>query len=279
MRDGETSQDGDLLAATAVRIMSHPRFDEAFAHYIDNVLNWQVNHKSYGKASTNHTRSSIVGYILYLNYRADPADPDDGASYSKIWSICEKRGDCGPRVLKTQLALMSVFGFLDCERGAHDRRLRLYRPTGRMYAYIREWYSGSFGCFDRLKPNQDYAGRVRQDPEFLRHIILSISPPYLDENILLVKFFPFLFDLFMQEAGFTTSALLIQAQLHGESLGPIRDIARRYGVSESQVRKVLRQLESQGLAGPSLLALYKSYVARELALYARYALPEDVLDS
>jgi hypothetical protein len=278
MRDGETIQEGDLLAATAARIMSHPRFGEAFARYIDNALHWQAGHRPFGKASVTHTRSSIIGYILYLHLRVAEGNPDDGASYSKIWSICEQRGDCGPRVLKTQLALMSVFGFLHCERGRHDRRLRLYRPTERLYGYIREWYSGTFSCFDCLAPGHDFSARVKQDTEFLRHIILTISPPYLDENILLVKFYPQLFDLFMQEGGFTTSALLVQAELAEQPLASMRDISRRYSVSASQVRNIMRLLESQNLLHAPLLNLFKLYVARELALYARYALPAEILD-
>jgi hypothetical protein len=268
----------DQLAGIAARIAAHPKFDDAVLHYAQSLLEWKAANRQVGKAQASHARSSIIGYILFLHFAADPADPDDGATYQKLWALCERRRDCGPRVLKTALALFRFARFVTQENGQRDRRLRLYRPTPKLVEFVTDWYARSLGSFDRLNESNQLAARMRADPEFLREVTLATGYPYLRLDIKLVQHFPQLYQLFMTDGGFPVVTLLAKARLTGESLPQPSVIGKQFGISTSQVRNVLKSIEAQGLLRPEgeggLLALYRAYVAREMALFAKYALPE-----
>jgi hypothetical protein len=275
----------DQLAGMAARIAAHPKFDDAVLHYAQSLLEWKAANRNVGKAQASHARSSIIGYILFLHFAADPADPDDGATYQKLWALCERRRDCGPRVLKTALALFRFARFVTQENGQRDRRLRLYRPTANLVEFVTDWYARSLGAFDQLNDTNRFAARMRGEPLFLREVILATGYPYLQQDIKLVQHFPQLYQLFMIDGGFPVVTLLAKTRLTGESLPQPSAIGAAFGISTSQVRNVLKSIETQGLlqpdspgGPPGLLALYRAYVAREMALFAQYALPEGVLD-
>jgi hypothetical protein len=274
----------DPLATMAARIDRHSRSRLACQHYLETMLERLHLHKEVGKATTNHARSSIIGYLLYLHLAADPADPDGGASYSRLWSLCAQRDDCGQRVLKTQLAVLRLVRMIRQERGSADRRLALYRPTPKLMEHVTDWYARSISCFDRLNPANNYADRVRADPTYLRHLIISTAIPYFEHNIILVKYQPDFYDLLCQEGGFGVGALMALSEMTSTPLPRQADITRRYGTSASQIRNVLRFIESRemldrGLQNETrLLSLYKGYIVREMALYAEYALPVTALD-
>jgi hypothetical protein len=275
----------DPLAAKAESIQQHPQFAQAFRHYIETMLDWRALNKAAAKASASHARSTIVGYVLYLHFAADPADPDDGPGYAKLLRLCVQRRDCGPRVLKTVLALLRLTGFVRLERGMRDKRLKLYRPTAKMIGFMQDWYSRSVGSFDKLNPNNDFGRRLRRDEALLGHIITAIAPPYMDNNIQLVGHFPALFELFAFDAGFPVAALMVQSHLNQVPMPSATAIAKRFGLSPSQIRVILKMLEdrkltiSAGSKDPAALQLlFEAYVARELSLYATYALQDSALD-
>jgi DNA-binding FadR family transcriptional regulator len=85
----------------------------------------------------------------------------------------------------------------------------------------------------------------------------------------------------MTDCGSPVVATLVSVFLKGEAPPSPQVIAERFGSSVSQVRNVLRKLADWSLIemaaggrvvaiGP-LLDLYQNYLARELALYAKYA--------
>ncbi|MDR3462735.1 MAG: GntR family transcriptional regulator [Beijerinckiaceae bacterium] len=271
----------DPLADVAAAIRHHPRFDAATLHYSQGVLAFREGPRLLNKISSSHARSQIAGYLIYLYFEADPDDPDDGPTYQKLLELTQARRDCGPRVLKTILAILRLARFVSLSEGRRDRRLKIYRPTEKMIAFTRDWYASAFGSFDVLDPTGGYAGRVRDEANFLRHVVLSIARPYIGENIQLAAFYPTMFKIYMTDSGTQVAATLVSAHLNGGTIPAPQAIADRFGSSASQVRNVLRKLADWSLIEMTgggriqsitpLLDLYQNYVARELALYAKYA--------
>ena len=271
----------DPLADVAAVIRSQPRFDAATLRYAEGVLSFREGPRLLNKISSSHARSQIAGYVVYLQFEADPADPDGGPSYHKLLELTQRRRDCGPRVLKTILALLRLAGFVTLHKGQRDRRLRIYRPTDKMIAFTRDWYAAAFASFDALDPAGNHSARVRNKPDVLRQVILAIARPYIQQDIQLAAHYPTMFDIYMTDCGSPVVATLASVFLKGEAPPSPQAIAERFGSSVSQVRNVLRKLADGALIemsaggrvvaiGP-LLDLYQNYVARELALYARYA--------
>jgi hypothetical protein len=279
----EQDESDDGLSAAADIIHAHPNFPNAARHYLSMLVAWRTQSRMADKHASTHTRSSITGYVVYLHFRADPANPDDGASYLKLLELCTIRGDCGPRGLTTTLALLRLAGFVQRQRGTIDRRVRLYRPTEKLLNHVRQWYANTLGCLDRLTGATDFAGDVARDPDFLRHVVTSIAGPYFARAIQLVGHYPELLALFELEGGSMVAAVLVMAALDGTPVPRPAEMAKRLSCSVSQVRNVMAHLDARGLlrleadrmvpVEAPLVPLLRRYIARELAFYQIYAFP------
>lgn len=278
----------DPLAGLAMRILAHRNFDRAVLHYVSTALSWRSGHYLLNKISGTHARSMIVGYLMMLHYEAEASGGEDGATYVKILDVINRRRerkDCSPRVLKTVLAILRLAGLVAEERSRSDRRLKFYRPTPKMIAMLQDWYRQTFGCFDVLFETDRFAARTRSDPLALRHVILSVGRPYVELDLQVVGHDPHIYDLFTTEGGFIVASALVDAHLRGTPTDSARAISAKYGSSPSQVRQVLKDLSRRGLidvdetgrplSQEGLVARYRAHVAREMALYARYALGLD----
>ncbi len=276
--------DGDPLAATSRNILRQEDFPAAALHYVDGLLQWRDGPRLLNKLSSSHTRSQIIGFVLYLHFaqEAGRIAVEEGPTFANILALCERRKQGSPRVLKTVLGLMRLAGFITLSRGKEDRRIRFYRPTSRMMAFVREWYAQTFGCFDVLRPGARYAARITDDPGFLPAVIIAFGKPYTEQDIALVNHFPEISRIFSLEGGFTVAASLVKARLIGRQTATFRDLDGQYGTSKSQKWVVLKEMERMGLIdlGPEgaidnvdpLCELFMRYIARELALYARFSL-------
>jgi hypothetical protein len=273
----------DGLAAAADVIHAHRNFPHAVRHYLSMLVAWRSQSRMADKHASTHTRSSITSYVVYLHFRADPADPDDGASYLKLLDLCTIRGDCGPRGLTTTLALLRLAGYVQRQRGTMDRRVRLYRPTEKLLSHVRQWYANTLGCLDRLTGTTNFAGDVARDPDFLRHVVTSIAGPYFARAIQLVGHYPALLTLFEIEGGSMVAAMLVTAALDDTAVPRPAEMAKRLSCSVSQVRNVMAHLEARELLrldadrrvpdDAPLVPMLRRYIARELAFYQIYAFP------
>lgn len=272
----------DPLKDLAAAIAAHPGCDRAVLHYAQTLLAWRQGPRLLNKLVSSHARTQIISYIMYLHYSADPADPDSGPTYLKLLALTERRKDCGPRALKTALALLRLAGFVHVSPGTNDRRLRIYSPTEKMQEYFRQWYTRTLGALDCIVEGQDYAARVLRDRYFLADLVVASGQPYIERRIPVVSDFPDLFELFAIEGGFPMTAALIVARLRDEPYPSPTSLAGQFGASASQMRNVLRKLSELGFVTVGeggkvedctpLLKAFKAFIARELALYAKYAL-------
>jgi hypothetical protein len=272
----------DVLGETMARVASHPRFEAGFAHYLDCQIARLTANKQVGKAITTNARSAIIGYIVVLHFRNQAGDDRASATYGQLLDICTRRRDCGPRSLQTQLALLAAAGFLRRERGA-DRRERIYRPTPKLLTHVYDWWAGTLGCFDAMNGATAYGTRALAEPAFLPTVLMGVSVPFLEMNIPLVEFHPLFHELMLVDRGFAIGAAMVRAEMLGRPAPTAPALAKCFGGSVSQVRNVLAWVQRQGLdiaddyGMSGLRRLYAGHIARELALYAQFALPAEAL--
>ncbi|WP_219322530.1 hypothetical protein [Methylovirgula sp. HY1] len=275
------TEKADLLAAVADDIFHHPRFGDPVLHYTQALLSWRNDERLVNKISSTHARSQIVGYLMLLHFEAARDAATVGATYTNLWRLCERRKDCSPRVLKTVLAVLRVARMVTLTRAKSDKRLHVYQPTQRLIGFVQDWYSRTFGCFDIMN-GKNFAARMRSEPNLLAEVIVAIGRPYIDHDIILVRQYPEIFHLFLIDLGFVAAASLTATHLRGEPPLSAHQIAKKYGSSPSQARNVLKWMRENDLivcddAGQvvdraKIALLFQLHVARELSLYAKYAL-------
>jgi hypothetical protein len=260
-------------------ILMHPAFDAAALEYIGHILAWRRKMGVFNRVATN-AGMHIVAYTLFLHYANTTGLPENGATYSRLLALCEARGNCGSRALRTILTLTGFMGFLESSRASSDRRIQIFTPTDKLLKQAQEQYVHAFSCLDRLVPNAGFAVAAAGDPNFFPNLFSTSGKACLDLNIQITEHFPEFHKLIQLNGGFPAVASVVQAEMRGEESPSAQVIAKEFHVSASQVRAVLKAAEDRGLVTLSerglvldaapLAAQHKAMIAREIALYAKY---------
>lgn len=274
--------DPDPLARVANAIHEHPRFDDAVAHYVENILVWRHQLGGFNKIISSYARINIIGYVMFLHFANETGNPDNGATFERLASLCLMREQCGPRVLRTVLVVANATGYLHTERGRFDRRLKLYQPTEKLMARIRQWCGHMLACFDFLVDGQGFARRPSDEPGFVGRMMSTSGRAVVERGLLIGEHFEDLYPILCLDGGFATMIAVVGARLRGQPAPSHQEIGKRFRFSASQARKILKLAEERDLVAFSdegrvadasgLVELCRRYIARELSMYAKYSL-------
>jgi len=273
-----TEQDG--ISATAARFRASAAFPAALLRYSDGLAELRRGPKLLNKLLSKDASWRVIGYLLYLDADRDPLDTDSGATYSRLHALCTRRGEVSPRTLKTMLALLRLAGFLRARNSAVDRRVKVYQPTERMFGFVRRWLSYPVAALDDLEPHLQRTRLLRDDPEFIARFLVSggrhftaATPP--TERMPELRFF---FD--GPEGALVVLIALVLTATQGAPAPSRSAIAKRFGLSKTQVTRVLAAgaeqgfftLDSDGVPALTRAARegYDRWVALELAFYAAH---------
>jgi hypothetical protein len=271
----------DPLSAIMDGMLRHPAFDAAALEYIGHILTWRRKMGLFNRVATN-AGMHIVAYIFFLHYANTSGIPENGATYSRLLSLCEARGNCGSRALRTVLMLTQFMGYLVSSRATSDRRIQIFTPTYKLLAQAQQHHVHAFSCLDRLAPDTGIENMAQADPNFFPNLFATSGKACIDLNIQITEYFPDLDELIQLQGGFPVVASVVQAHMRGHESPSSQSIAKEFHVSSSQVRAVLKSAADRGLVTLSergqvldaapLVAQHKAMIAREMALYAKYSL-------
>ncbi|MCJ2069362.1 hypothetical protein MKK75_11240 [Methylobacterium sp. J-030] len=236
------------------------------------------------KLVSTDTRWRIVGYLLYLDADSETYGPAGGATYGRLLKICSRRGEAGPRLLRTVLALLRLTGFVQAVRDGRDRRATLYRPTERMDGFVREWLGYGIAALETLEPDRGWARTFATDADLPRRFLLSGGRDHV-EGRPIAELMPHTLAEFTAQAGaFSVIWAVLLASDRGHSPPSRSAIGKRYGLSKTQVTNVIAAgaeqgvfaLDEAGEAAPTdlLRASIGQWIAIELAYYAIHMRPE-----
>ena len=278
-----TNPEEDALLATAARFAASPAFAQALLSYSEGLAKLRQGPRLLNKLLSKDASWRVIGYLLFLDAGRDPLNPNSGATYGRLHALCTHRGEVSPRTLKTMLALLRLGGFLRARTSASDRRVRLYQPTERLIGLVRRWLSYPVTALDILEPHGQRARRLRDDPEFVRRFLLSGGRSFMASTPLTERMPEFSFFLDGREGAMMTLLALLLAKMLGAPAPSRGAIARQFGLSKTQVTRVVTAAAEQGFfamdaAGtpaptPKTRALYRRWVALELAFYAAHMAP------
>ena len=272
----------DPVAKLCDALLSHPRFEAAALYYFDNVMEWRREIGYFNNFISSYSRNTIIAYVCFLHFANETGLPEGGATFSRIWKVVERRGDCGSRALRTILGLISFAGYFSKQQGAVDKRSFAYVPTQKLLTHYGHHLANTIHCFDILLDVDIYGKRAAADPGYVATMMRSSGAAAVKYDITFAEFDKHLLHIANMCGGFATLYSAARAEMRAEPMPQLTEIARRYKVSPSQARAVITYATRQGLmsfdeAGNLLSAdkgtrLIKMLLARELALYAKFTL-------
>jgi hypothetical protein len=273
----------DAFTVTARRFAAAPSFRPAVQRFSEGYVEFRQGSRLFSKLLSRDASWRVIGYLLYLH-----ADREQfgaaGATYSRLLELCTRRNEVGRRTLKTMLALLRLAGFIQANVGTSDRRVKIYRPTERMMGFVRRWLSYPVAALDILEPEYKRTQSLHDDPGFIERFLVSggrqfttSTPP--TERVPELSFFAD-----GPENAFLILVVVRLAEMQGVPVGSRAEIARRFGLSKTQVTSVLTggaergffSIDDNGVtaATPAAHTLYDRWVALELAFYAENMQPQ-----
>ena len=280
----------DLIDRFARNIEADPLFEAAATSYIESYVVWRKGLNGFNKVISSNARRRVMKNILALHFGNATDNPDEGATFERLLSLCNPNGDakehCGPRVLRTVINLAERSGHIAVAPGWYDRRLKMLRPTDKWIAEEAERHEAALLSLSQLK--QDRArfaifprgaalvGRLAMNCARMEQAIgVTLGEP--DEPMRAVA---------SLDGGLATAFAVSDAWTRGKRLPSHKEIGACFRLSASQARKILKMACDHGLVNfdadgkiadaSGLNTACRRLVAHEFALYARFAAPFEV---
>jgi DNA-binding MarR family transcriptional regulator len=230
-------------------IFAHPRFPEARNALIDAMLGL-YEHKPYlNRLLLEAGRNVVFAVLMCLHARYDESDPATRPTLGLLNQSMAGFGLSSPRRTADLVSRLIKAGYLEQVSAPSDRRVRILQPTSRMIEQDLDWLVSHYVPLQVLYPDPGYGPIMQRDRAFQnthRQVSVAMFPhaaQLLARNPTMVQFM-------IREAGMMILIKLLQlAGPDAQSTTQISysDIGARFGVSRTQVRKLLEEAELQGL--------------------------------
>jgi hypothetical protein len=156
-----------------------------------------------------------------------------------------------------------------------------------MWDFVRKWIPHAVNALDVLQPEMQRARMFAQDPEFIRRFAAAAGREHAT-GIPLIDRMPEFTSFFGKREGAIPVVLAIMlSDIDGTPLPSRAQIAKRFGLSKSQVSNILIEGIGRGYfsagetetprATAHLRDSYARFVSIELAFYARHMRPAQPL--
>jgi hypothetical protein len=263
-------------------IRAHSRFAPAVARATEDYIAWRARLGVLNRVISNHARERILEHLLYLHFTRNPDSGEHGATFERLADLSEQRDRIGARAVRTTLRLAQIAGHVVPTRSRQDGRLRIYEPAEALLAQAGENYFIRLGILEDLAPEYRIRSRIRGEPGFLRDMIARIGRAYLTSGFRVCEPGDAYSAALRLEGAGPILATLVDCQLSRRDAPSAPELARRFHVSASQTRAVLKLVETQGLIrtgargrlidAEPLAEAYIAMLCRSLAFMAPHAL-------
>ncbi|MDE3177214.1 MAG: hypothetical protein KGM15_14020 [Pseudomonadota bacterium] len=188
----------------------------------------------------------MLEHLVYLHFSRNPDDPGSGATFERLAALSSTRDQIGARSVRTGLRLAQIAGLVFLTRSRSDARLRIYEPADALLAIIGKFAELAFEILDQLAPKLQLGAHIRSEPDFLHLLYKRTARFYLHDN----KRLPFEADpmtsLLRLEGGRAILTTVIDCYWRRLPLPTSLQFARRFHVSPSQIRAILKSAEAHG---------------------------------
>jgi DNA-binding MarR family transcriptional regulator len=230
-------------------ILAHPRFAAAREALLRAMLGLYEHRPFLNRLLLEVGRSVLFGVIMCLSACYDESDRETWPTLQLVKDAMAAFGLASPRRVADLVSRLLKTGYLEQRPAPWDRRTRILAPTAKMLAQDRDLLVSNYVPLQVLFPEPGYAPILQRDPAFqVEHRVAAAS--LFPHDAWLLKRNPLMLHFLRREAGIMIVIKLIA--LAGPSPETAReisysDIGARFGVSRTQVRKLLQEAEQNGL--------------------------------
>lgn len=250
---------------TTAAILAHPKFAEARLAYFDHLDRIYGDNPFLNKLMMQGGRMMLFFLIICL---ANAYREEDRGSWPTLANL---QRALAPMQLASRghishlVGRMVQVGFLRSTPSPVDARTRLLTPTPAMLAHDQDWLLAHYAPLAVLFGTSDYALPLAGDGAFqaaqrgvAAQAFAQLASPLLDNPIMLF--------LAGHDAAFLILTGLAGAAARAssdEASIPYTELSRRYSVSRTHVRRLLREAEANGWLtsaseGPRTVRLHRS---------------------
>lgn len=264
---------------SADEILAHARFPAARNALLGKMLELYELDPFLNRLLLEVGRNIVFVVVMCLHATYEEADR---ASWPTLKAVTEAMAGfhvASPRRVADLVSRLIKTGYLDQAPAPADRRVRILQPTQKMIRQDQDWLVSHYIPLQVLFPSPGYGFIMRRDPAFhltQRVVARSLFP--LAAQIMARN--PTIMQFMCREAGIMIIIKLMQlAGPHPDVTQEIAytDIGARFGVSRTQVRKLLQEAEEIGLVrltrarpqkvqlAPALIKIFDGFIADGMA--------------
>lgn len=236
-------------------IATHPKFPEAEAHVARQLIEMQEKTPRLTRLKSSHRKWMITHALFALSSERLPSDPLSGLTASRLIDTVIDIGAASRNTASAFLQEMLAYKFLREIPDVPDRRVRVLEPTDISIAGMKRWFDSHIEALDLLDGGNRMATYATM-PEIFRAAHkraasrLLEAPDWREPRPTISHF------LWAEAGGMILHDLITRlpaAQFKDDRiwLGPLAlsDLAEKYAVSVSNVKRMFSHTEKQGLAG------------------------------
>ena len=230
-------------------ILAHPRFPEARVAMVREMLGLYEHDTFLNRLLLEVGRNLVFVVMMCLDARYDESDRGTWPTLGALTRAMARFNLASPRRIADLVARLIKIGYLEQIRAVKDRRVRILRPTRRMIAQDQDWLRSHYAPLQVLFPRPGYARIMQRDHAFQRAQRL-VSASFFPFAAQTMARHPIMMQFMIREGGVMIVIKLIE--LAGPDVDTRRkivysDIGARFGISRTQVRKLLQDAEKSGL--------------------------------
>ena len=261
------------------QILAHLRFPVARNVFLEAMLAMYEHEPFLNRLLLEAGRNVLFIVLMCLHARSDEDDRDTWPTLGLVKASMAAFGLASPRRVADLVARLLKTGYLAQRLSPQDRRVRILTPTSRMIAQDQDWLVAHYVPLQVLFADPGYAPIMRRDRAFhlqYRAVAASLLPlaaRIMKRNPLILRFM-------QREAGMMVLIKLLHlagSRAHVTCEISYSDIGARFGVSRTQVRKVVQEAEESGLLQlsrrgaqfvrlkPKLLEAFDDFIADTMA--------------
>ncbi len=272
----------DPTYLTTDRILEHPNFLKCREAYLDAVLNFYEFEPSLIELMLDGGRIMVYAVVMAMwgGYRED--DPESLPSISRLKKTVDLFGVASPRQIDLIIARFVQVGHLQIRPSPSDLRMRIVLPTQALIEHDRAFIKAHYAALAEIGGHDTYTLPLAGDLNFLKVIrgawIATLEPmakEIFSQNRSTLRFYA-------ASAGMLMLMRLVQLQVQaggGWIAIDYTDFGRRFGVSRTHVRTLLKaavdegeiEFDAQGNLRlmPKLLSAFDRNVAGRMSLLDR----------
>lgn len=234
---------------TAREILAHPRFPVARTAMVEAMLALYEGDPFLNRLLLEIGRNVVFVTIMCLDAAYDEADRATWPTIVAVTAAMAQFGIASPRRIADLVSRLVETGYIERVTAPRDARVRILRPAAKMVALDQDWLIAHYAPLQALFPDPGYGPIMNRDREFQRKqrlcavSMFPVAAQVMARNQTMMGFMS-------REAGIMVVIKLLHlAGTDGDTEREIdySDIGTRFGVSRTQVRKLLEDAEAKGL--------------------------------